>query len=306
MRVIPPLTITDARLTSSSIAEPDTGEVVWVATANYAVGTTVIRTTTHRKYECQIAGVDATLPELATTRWLDVGPTNRYAMFDMLRSSATVAPLTLTTVLTPGERVDSIALLGMVADSASFTMTSAAGGGIVYDSGMINLRRRRVFGWRDFLYAPFIRQPSAIFFDLPPYSDATITITLTISSGNVECGACVIGRQVYIGAVQYDAESTALNFSTVTRDFAGNVNTMTPRRNVPQTIQRIECDKSRVDSIYDLRNIMAGRPGVWSALDDSTSDGYFAALLILGFYTKFTINVRDPLIALASLDLEEI
>jgi hypothetical protein len=306
VRVIPPLTITDARLTSSTVAEPDAGEVLWNAATNYTVGAAVIRTTTHRKYECQIAGVDATLPELAPTRWLDVGPTNKYAMFDLLRSSATVAPGSLTVVLTPGERVDSIAMLGMVADSVSFVMSSAAAGGVVYDSGTINLLRRRVLGWRDYFYAPFLRQPSAIFFDLPPYSDAFITITFAISSGNVECGSCAIGRQVYIGAMEYDAESTALNFSTVTRDFAGNVNTMIQRRNVPQTIQRIECDKSRLGPVYDLRRDMGGRPCIWSGLDDLTEDEYFEPFLINGFYVKFVINARHPKVALVSLELEEI
>ena len=65
MIVIPPILITSSVLASSTVAEPSAGEVVWNAATSYAVGDVVIRTTTHRKYECQIAGVDSTTPSSA-------------------------------------------------------------------------------------------------------------------------------------------------------------------------------------------------------------------------------------------------
>ena len=65
MIVIPPIPITSSVLASSTVAEPSAGEVVWNAATSYAVGDVVIRTTTHRKYECQIAGVDSTTPSSA-------------------------------------------------------------------------------------------------------------------------------------------------------------------------------------------------------------------------------------------------
>ena len=63
MIVIPPIAITDSNLVSSTVAEPSAGETAWNAATSYTIGQVVIRTTTHRKYECQIAGVDAGLPE---------------------------------------------------------------------------------------------------------------------------------------------------------------------------------------------------------------------------------------------------
>jgi len=305
MRVIPPLEITDGRFTSSTIAEPDAGEAAWVAATSYTVGQVVIRTATHRKYENLIAGVDATNPESAPTRWLDVGPTNKWAMFDTLRNSATSKAATFTVVITPGQRVDSIALLGMAATSVVISMTSVGGGGTVYNSGTINLNTREVLDWYDYFFDPFTTQPSLILFDLPPYSDGIITVTLSNSGGNAECGACVIGTNFYLGGVQYEAENDVLNFSSVTRDFAGGTATMIQRRNVPKTIQSIFSDKARVNAIRDLRDELNAIPAVWSGLDDDT-DEYFEALLILGFYKKFSINLRYPQHAIISLELEEI
>ncbi|MDP3876021.1 MAG: hypothetical protein Q8Q50_03480 [Methylobacter sp.] len=305
MRVIPPLEITAGRFTSSTIAEPDAGETAWNAATSYTVGDIAIRTTTHRKYQNLIAGVDATNPESAPTRWLDVGPTNKWAMFDTIRNSATIKATTVTVVLTPGVRVDAVALLGVVANSAVISMTSVTGGGTVYNSGTINLNTREVLDWYDYFFKAFSTQPSIALFDLPPYSDGIITITLNATSGNVECGACVIGSQFYLGGVQYEAENDVLNFSSVTRDFAGGTATMVQRRNVPKTIQSIWADKSRVNAIRDLRDSLNAMPAVWSGLYDDT-DQYFEALLILGFYKKFSINLRYPQHAIISLELEEI
>lgn len=305
MNVIPPVEITDARLTSSTIAEPDTGETLWSGAAvAYVVGDLRIRPTTHRVYECLVAHTSAAspLPENNTMQWLEIGPTNKWAMFDTLRNTATVKASTLTVVLTPGQRVDSLALLGMVADTIAVSMTSGAT--TVY-SHTENLNYRDVADWYDYFFRPYSRKPSIALFDLPPYTGGVITVTLTTSAGNIECGACVIGSAEFIGDVQYEAESDVLNFSTVTRDFAGGTAAIVQRRNVPKTLQSIVLEKSRVNRVRALRDAIPAIPSVWAGLSNS-SDGYFEAMLILGFYKRFSINMRHPNHAVISLELEEI
>ena len=101
MRVIVPLMRPQAAslasiesyITASTVNEPDVyatvPEEVWNAATNYSVGDQVIRTETHMIYENIQAGVDATLPEVdaaleTPTRWVRLGPTNKFAMFDTL------------------------------------------------------------------------------------------------------------------------------------------------------------------------------------------------------------------------------
>lgn len=305
MNVIPPLEITDALLTSSTIAEPDTGETAWSgASVAYVVGDRRIRTTTHRVYECRIAHTSAAspLPENNATQWSDVGPTNKWAMFDTFRSTSTVKPSVITVVLTPGVRIDSVALLGLVADTVTVSMTS--GGNPVY-SYTEDLNYRDVNDWYDYFFRPFSRKSSVVLFDLPPYTDGIVTITLGITTGNVECGAAIVGSYEYIGNVRYEAESDVLNFSTVTRDFDGGTNTLVQRSNVPKTIQSIVIEKSRVNRVRALRDNYPATPLVWAGLDD-TGDGYFEALLILGIYRRFSINLRHPEHAVIGLELEEV
>lgn len=307
MRSIPPITITDAMLTSSTIAEPDAGagEVAWSAATNYSVGTIVVRTTTHRKYQNAIAGVDATLPENAPTRWVDIGPTNRWAIFDTLRNSASVSTgaNSMTIVLTPGRRVDSIALIGVVGESVSITMTSSPLGTVYTVTD--NLILRNTLTWSKYFFGSFTYQGSTVHFDLPQFSNAVITIVISRASGTVSCGALMIGQSVYLGKVLSQAKSDALNFSTVTRDNFGNA-TLVPRRTIPQTNQTLLATSDMVDALRDLRALGNAVPMVWSGLDDKVVNPYFDSLLILGVYKEFSISMRNDGYADITLSLEEI
>jgi hypothetical protein len=306
MNVIPPLAglsaITPAMLTSTTAPEPGTGETVWSSTANYPLNQVVIRTTTHRQYINLVAGADTGLPENTPLRWKDIGPTNRWAMFDLTRNAQTVLASPLTVVITPGQRVDSLALIGM-AGATSATITVTSGGTTVY-SVTRDLNKRLVANWYQYRYAPFGTKAALALFDLPPYLNAVVTITLTSASGSISCGACVLGMKQYIGQVQYSAESDMANYSDVTRDADGNAD-FNPVPSIPLTTSTTYLDKAYVDQVYDLRTQLNGTPAVYAGLDDDT-DGYFGSLLILGFYRKFVINIADPTRAEISLQLEEI
>lgn len=301
MRVIPPLAITDTILTSSTCAEPHASEAAYNAGSTYALNDAVVVAADHRTYQSLQAGNIGHTPISSPTWWLDIGASNRWKMFDLLRNTQTEQASPLTVVITPGVRCNSIALLGLVADSV--TVSVASGGSTVYTRTQ-NLNNREVLDWYDYFFLPFSTLPSLVFFDLPPYTNAIITIAITRASGNVKCGSLVLGTYVYIGDVQYNAVSDALNFSTVNRNTFGD-SVLIPRRTVPKTDQTIWCKKDRVDKVRDLRTLLNAMPAVWSALDDST-DGYFDALLILGYYRQFSINIGYPDHAVITLNLEEI
>ncbi|WP_119157965.1 phage head spike fiber domain-containing protein, partial [Caldimonas tepidiphila] len=88
-------------LVYSSVPEND--HPAWSAATNYAVGVKVIRLTTHRVYECAIAGTNSTPPEDAPSRWIDLGPTNRWAMLDKeVGTVTTTGGVPLNIVMLPG------------------------------------------------------------------------------------------------------------------------------------------------------------------------------------------------------------
>lgn len=303
MKVIPPFSITSSNLTSSTVPEPSTGETLWVSGTTYTVNQEVIRTETHRKYIRTVAGGGTTPPETDLINWRDNGPTNRYAMFDQNRNLATDAGSgSMTVVIAPGKRFDSIAVLGVEAKTVHITVTKD--GSTIFDSGIKNMSGRNTTTWYQYFFGEFSYIPSLILQNIPPVSGATVTITFSNDSGNAKCSTVVIGMGIYIGAIQYNAKSDALNFSKIERDdFGGSI--LVPRRSVPRTDQVVFANKEITNVIRKVRSDLNAKPALWCGLDDIT-DEYAEALLIFGIYKKFEIDVDHPTKTSVNLELEEV
>ena len=301
MLVIPPITITDAILTSSTAAEPGPGETAWNAATSYAKGDRVYLASNHTRYERLIAGTTATSPASDTTNWFELGPTNRWACLDLDRNTGTTVSSPLTIVLTPGQRFDSVAFVGMSAEAVSVTLTVS--GSTVY-SYSANLSTRVVANWYDYYLSAFGTKTELLLTDLPPFSNGVLTVSLTSTTGTVSLGGLVIGKSEYLGETHYKPVSVALNFSTVTRDTFGNA-TLVRRRSVPKTTQVLYSNKQLVDKLLAIREALNAEPAIWSGLDDA-DHAYFGALLILGFYRQFSISLDYPDYAVVTLELEEV
>jgi hypothetical protein len=298
MKVVTPIAIGDAIITSTTALEPAAGEVAWNSATSYTVGTVVYRQN-HRQYKNTIAGVDATLPESAPTRWLDVGATNKYAMFDLLSNTPTQVPSPLTIIITPGVRVGALGLVGVEADTVTVSVTSS---GVTVYSATQSMRLRNTTRWSEYFFGAFGYKSKFGKFDLPMYSNAVITISLTKTIGTVKCAGVVLGTQTELGGVQYNAESNIIDYSLTTRDAYGNV-TLVPRKTVPTTMQTVWMASGDVGKAIALRAALRATPALWSGLSDSSQD-YFESLFVLGFFRKFTIQLTQPKVSLCTLEIE--
>lgn len=222
--VIVPTVITDAMLVSCTTAEPASGEALWVAATSYTVGQVVARSTTHHLYENLIAGVNATLPELATTgvtpRWLDLGATNRWSQFDKKIGTLTTSTGNLTTVLTPGS-AEGLALLDLVGRAADVSVKTATAGSVVY-STTIDLDGTIVESVYDWMFSDFVQKRNVLLTDLPgQYPNMELTVTINSTTG-AAIGVLAVGRVMTIGATQYGAGAGIINFGKVSDDGFGN------------------------------------------------------------------------------------
>lgn len=274
-------------------------ETTYNGATTYALNDTV--SYLHRIYISAQAANTGHTPLTSPTWWVDAGATNTWRMFDILRNSQTVNASPLAVTLNPGQRVDSIALLGLVADTVRIVITS--GGPTVFDQ-TYNLVTRVILNWYDYFFLPFFAKPSLAIFTLPPYINGIITVTISRTAGNVGVGGLVIGTAIDLGNAQYDAESDTLNFSVIDRDQFGN-SVLVPRRNVPKTIQTTKASIYSLNAIRLARDTLNAIPAVWSALDD-TNEAFFESFLILGVYKKFTIAAAAPTYARITLELEEV
>lgn len=355
MRVIPPINITPAKLTSSTAAaqhDPSAysagvaygvGDLVKVA-ADYAIyeslqdsnsgntpnistlwwrkigptedaynaGTTYAAGETvaydYRCYESlqgsNTGNTPPIYPETQNDWWIDVGPVNRWAMFDLSRNTQTVVDGDIEVVFVPGQRIDSVGIAGLRANTATIEVTSVLGGGTVYGPTTYDLNSREVVDGYDFCFEPFGTLPSVAVFDVPPFSDCVVTITISSTSGNTKCGAVVVGINTYLGELQYQASNNALNFSTIERDIYGTA-TLVKRRSVPKTRNELIVSQEMATKLLLTRADLNAVPALWSGLDDSSSP-FYEMTSILGIYTKFELNADGPTHVKVDLEIEEL
>lgn len=299
VRVIPPVTIDDSVLISSTAAEPGPGEVVWTA-GTYAANDE--RIYLHRRW-LSLQGSNTKTPGAADAAewWEDIGPTNKYAMVDLLTNEATVLASPLTFTLLPGRRINSLGLSGLV--GAQVEVWQFRGTTITFHEA-INLNSRVVTDWTSFFFEPFSNKKAISRFNIPPFTDAELLISITGPS-TVECGAVVIGTNVEVGVCERQARVSGINFSNVARDFAGGINTMTQRRSVPKISMHILMEKERVNRVLPLKDDLNAVPAFWTGIDDD-AHGYYEALQAVSFYRTFDLDLSDNEFAFLDLELEAI
>lgn len=230
MNIIIPTPITAAMIgAGTTIAEPSASETAWASATAYAVGDVRIRATTHRKYKCAVAHTSAAtpLPEDDPTRWLDIGPTDRWAPFDRYTNTRASTVTSLTYVLNPGY-VNALALYGLIGAQYSITIKDAPAGATIYSkTGFLTQDPQ---GWYEYL---FMAQPAVdklVLQNLPIRPTAEITITITAAAGQpVGAGMIVVGDFVPLvgdtaefGGVQYGASAEPVTYSYINTDEYGN------------------------------------------------------------------------------------
>lgn len=297
MKVIVPTPITDAMLTSS-IAEPSTGEVAWVSGAAYTVGTRRIRSGTHRIYEC-VAAVGSgvtTLPEADAAHWLDVGPTNRWAMLDGVVNTQSQAASSITVIFTPGI-VDSLSLLELVGGSVTITQKDAPGGTVVYTQTMV-LEGSVVLDWYQYYFESFQPLDTAVFQKMGPYANNEITATIT-GIGTVKCGVISVGKAYEIGDTLASPTIGILDYSSKTTDRFG-VTKLTKRAFSKRMDARLLMEARAFTQLYRLLASLRSTPTVWLGSDLPG----LSPLVVYGFYQDFSIEIAYPDFHLCSLQVQ--
>lgn len=297
MKIIKPTVITDAMLVSSSVAEPDVGEVAWSAATAYTKGFVVIRAATHRKYERLVAGTTAATPETDPTNWLDVGPTNRWAMFDRKVGTATTAPTAISVVLSPGG-VSGLGALELTGRQLTVTLTDSAGGAVVY-SKTIQLDGTLIESIYDWLFADFEQLSDAVVTDMPQHFTAgRLTLELTGTSG-VSIGVLQVGQVLEIGRAQYGASVGIIDNSRKEKDQFGNMDVLERSYSKRSNLQ-VVTEKADFNKIYRRLASLRATPCIYIGADQV---GY-EPMITYGFYKDFGIAVPYPNNHLLSIEIE--
>ena len=295
MKVIRPVTVTDSMLISSTASEPGTGEVAWNGATAYTAGQRVIRAATHRVYERIVPGTSATAPESDAVNWLDVAPTNRWAMFDTQISTATEVTSPLTVTLAPGP-INAVALLDLVGSEVTVTVTDGAGGPTVYTS-TVDLDDSTVLDWYQYVWEPFAQLTEAIFTDIPTYAAARVIVSLT--GDTVSCGTMVVGSTYSIGDVYGTPALGIIDYSRKTTDEFG-VTTFVQRAFRKKLGVDMTMPMAQFAAAYKILASLRATPCVWQ----TSQDPALSPLTVYGFFNDFSITVAYRSHVLCALSIE--
>ena len=293
--VVQPLSVTDAMLISTNVAEND--HAAWASGTTYALGDRVILTATHKVYE-SLAGANTNQPPATSpTWWIEVGPTNRWRVFDGSNSTQTSRADSIEYVLRPGQSITSLALLNVGGATELEVEITDPTFGVVFSRTFDFTALPLLSSWHAWFFGQKRAPRQYVTLDLPSFPEADIAITLT-GGATLAAGVILLGQQQrYAVAVNHGARVGIQDYSRKeTSEFGDTVlvqRAFAKRASFDLRIARAEVDPLQA-ALADLRAV----PALWVA------EGPYEATTIYGFYKAFDIAIDYPLYAECTLDLE--
>lgn len=266
LRLLQPVTITSGMLSASTVPENDYPE--WSALATYDQGDRVIKAATHRVYESAAGQNLGNDPEGESGQWIDIGSTNRWAMFDQALGSATSGTSPLVVTIAPGEAA-ALALLDVTGSTIRVQTTG-------YDETVA------------------VGPGAATFLDLPGAGDP-ITVTVT-GAGTVAVGTLLAGALVTLGVTEASASAGINDFSRKQTDEFGEV-TIVERAWSKRMSARATIRTDAVDIVANRIAAVRAVPSLWIGEQGLDS------LTVYGFFKDFSIEVGETVSRL-SLSIE--
>lgn len=274
-------------------------------TATYG-GTTLITTTGTQSgtHTCKAA---STVPNQrligADPLWLDLGPTNRWAMFDSLISTGTTLE---TSVGTPNLEV--VVSPGICNGAAVMDVTGISGikcevfnGATLVYSETKKVDNSFVSNWYEYFFAPFDIYTDFLFGPFPLYPNATVKLTFTPTSvgATIKCGAALFGNTVELGIVEYGAQAGITDYSRKEVDPFG-ITTLVQRGFSKHTSYNLQVETAQLRRVFSTLAALRATPSVWVA----TADYALTPLNTFGYPKDWGVNVQYYGYASVSLEIE--
>lgn len=298
LKVIPPLSITDSNLTSSTV--PETDYSAWSSGTTYTIGQRVILTSTHKIYESLQNGNLNKDPATDTSSppfWIEVSATNRWKMFDTSNSTQTTNTNNIVVVITPGKVVNSVSLLNIEGTSVRIKMTDPTDG-VVYDVTTSLNNNGNINNWYNYFFNPIQRRTSHIATDLPAYGTAAIEITITNTGLTAKCGVCIIGSVQYIGeGINLGASVGITDYSRKEKDTFGNY-VLIQRSYSKRAKFSMAVLNEQIDALQELLVSLRTTPCVW------IGDDNYTCTYIYGYYKDFDIVIAYHLVSDCNIEIE--
>ena len=282
--------------TTATNAEAD-----WNSGTTYASGTIV--SYAYKRWESLQAANTNNTPDVSPTWWLSLGADNKHAMFDTQVSTSTTAVTSLTVVYAPQNVIDTIALIDTHAALVNVTIRDGLAGPIVYEN-TAGISGGNIANWYEYFFSdPLVERTQIIFYNIPPYSNAYITLEILNSTGEiVSVAQAVFGTVFELGGTQYGANAGIIDYSLKNTDEFGTI-TFVERAFSKRLSALVYVKNSELNRVQSVLYTSRAKPSVWIASDDPN---FQESLVIYGFYREFSTDIAYPNHSLCSLEIESL
>lgn len=290
-----PFEVTSAALTASNVTE--TVSLYNLATS-YSAGNQVREDTATGSllYE-SIVGSNTGNPLTDATKWLPLGATNRWKMFDGSITSQTQNADSIEDTIQITGRIDSVALLNIDAASAQVIATDATDG-VVFDETVSLVSTDGITDLFAWLTEPIERVADKLITDIPTlYSDLEVQIILTDTGATAKCGAAIVGLSKGIGDTQYGASVGIQDYSRKERDDFGNY-VVVERAFSKRANFTVWMNINLTDQVQILLARYRATPMVYVGSD------MFGSTLIYGFFREANVEISYPTISIMTIEIE--
>lgn len=285
MIVVQPIAIGDEQLVATNV--PDTDAPAW-APGSYDTDAEVTRN--RRVYR---SAVDDNEDEPPAAGWLDLGPINRWRMFDGSAAAATQLAGGIDVTLAPGGLVNALGLVNVMGSSVTVQ--------VIVDDAVVDERTQALLephgAWWPLFFEPQAQRRDVAFLDLsaPPGAHVRVMIVGAVAW----CGELVIGRQQSLGDTLFPSSVGIVDHSRIDVDEWGN--TRIARRRYRQRAEYVfALDSQRVAHV---RNVLAGlraTPSLYVGVRHRDES------IVLGLAPRFEVTVPGPLRSRCSLELNSL
>lgn len=228
--------------------------------------------------------------------WVKLSSSNKYAMFDGTLNSQTTALSTLTVTFKTGS-IDSLAILNMYTTSVKITVRETLDGTIIYENYLKT--NEGINDWYEYFFSDFINlKNSALFSDIPPYSNAYVTLEFV--GGSIAIGEVLFGASTTLGITQEGLSAGIIDYSKKTVDDYGNIS-ITKRAYSKKIQASVFIEQPNLNKVQRLLYDIRSTPVVWYASSDPLLE---ECVYTYGFYKDFTTTIQYPTVSMCNLEIE--
>lgn len=294
MKLILPETIDDTTLAATNVAE--TLDEYNPATS-YSEGDKVRDDATHHAFE-SLEDANMGNPLTDASKWLDLGPTNPWAMFDQKVGTITSNADTIEVTVVPAGRATGLAAFNLAGASVSVTVTDTLEG-VIYDETFILVSNANVGDYYDYCFEPIIRKTELLVDDLPPVAGADIDVVIDNTGGNAACGGLVLGSLRELGVTVYGSGFGIIDYSRKEPDDFGNID----------LVQRDYRSTGRFDVVVprllvdEVKRVLTARRAIPTVFSGTSEYG---AMLIYGFPRDWSVSIDHYQNSRLNIELESL